>query len=44
MPGIFDQYLPEKDIPYGGGEERFTLRRSPEDVKRLNRAVFPFDE
>lgn len=43
LPCIFDERLLECDYIYGGtGDELFTLKISPEDVKRLNNVVFSF--
>ncbi len=44
LPCIFDNRLLENDFIYGGsGNELFTLKISPGDVKRLNHVVFSLD-
>lgn len=44
LPCIFDEHLLEEDCIYGGsGDELFTLKISPKDVKRLNNVVFSFE-
>lgn len=44
LPCIFDDRLLENDFIYGGsGDELFTLKISPGDVKRLNHVIFSFD-
>lgn len=43
LPCIFDESLLENDFIYGGsGDESFTLKISPKDVKRLNNTAFTF--
>lgn len=41
LPCIFDECLLKNDYIYGGsGDELFTLKISPKDVKRLNNVIF----
>ncbi len=45
LPCIFDESLLENDFIYGGsGDELFTLKISPADVKRLNNVTFSIYE
>lgn len=44
LPCIFDDRLLENDFIYGGsGDELYTLKISPKDVKRLNNIIYSFD-
>lgn len=44
LPCIFDDRLLQNDFIYGGsGDELYTLKISPKDVKRLNNVICSFD-
>lgn len=44
LPCIFDECLLERDFIYGGsGNELFTLKTAPKDVKRLNNVAYCFN-